>query len=348
MSSDALAHVFRCSPYRGTSAAHAVLVAIADTVSDVHGYRFWMAKDELADKARVSARNVGPALRQLEADGWIRREREATNRSPAVFRMVVDRAAPVVWEPRAARGDAASPQDARPREEPSEPARNVQEPAAGGGDAPSPQPETARGDAASPRGGCSVTSRGDAASPEPKRTQSNPTTPSATPAGVAGQEHPPDDPPDGEVDVDAERFEQHFWPVYPARNGRKVAKGRALVQWRKLNLDEQRRAVIGARHLAASGTLPKDAHRFLRRDTAGAFPFDDWQTPGDDGAGVVDLSERRVASARSRGRSLAAGIDDRAEALELIAREFGDEDPDLNAAAIDAYDAARQEAAADG
>lgn len=84
--------------------------------------------------------------------------------------------------------------------------------------------------------------------------------------------------PDGDVDEAAEQFEEHFWPTYPPRNGRKVEKGKALTQWRKLTLEERRRALIGARNLAASDTLPKDAHRFLRKDTAGEFPFDDWQT----------------------------------------------------------------------
>jgi hypothetical protein len=70
-----------------------------------------------------------------------------------------------------------------------------------------------------------------------------------------------------------------FWEIYPPTNGRKPEKGMAEVAWRKLTWDQRDRALIGARHLAASDHMPKYARRFLRRDTAGAFPFDDWQTP---------------------------------------------------------------------
>jgi hypothetical protein len=87
----------------------------------------------------------------------------------------------------------------------------------------------------------------------------------------------PADPSDDDV---VEQFEA-FWSVYPARNGRKVGKGNALIEWRKLTLDQRRRAFVGARHLAASDALPKDPERFLRRAKGGKgdYPFDDWQTP---------------------------------------------------------------------
>lgn len=82
---------------------------------------------------------------------------------------------------------------------------------------------------------------------------------------------------------DAERvddqFHTDFWPAYPPTNGRKPEKAKALQQWRKLTADQRQRAITGAHHLAASNHMPKYAHRFLRRDTAGEFPFDDWQTP---------------------------------------------------------------------
>lgn len=68
-----------------------------------------------------------------------------------------------------------------------------------------------------------------------------------------------------------------FWAVYPKRNGRKEGKGAALVEWRKLTLEQRRRAYIGARNLAQGDEYPKDAERFLRRDKAGEFIFDRWQ-----------------------------------------------------------------------
>lgn len=89
----------------------------------------------------------------------------------------------------------------------------------------------------------------------------------------------PDDAAD-EPDPVAETFEQ-FWKVYPPRKGRKDGKGNALIEWRKLTLEERRRAYRGAKHLAQSDQLPKDAERFLRRAKGGKgdFPFDDWQDP---------------------------------------------------------------------
>lgn len=70
------------------------------------------------------------------------------------------------------------------------------------------------------------------------------------------------------------RFDEHFWPVYPARDGKKVGKAKALAEWSKLSIEDQRAAVKGARNYAASGWRPKDAERWLRDRC-----FDEWQTP---------------------------------------------------------------------
>jgi hypothetical protein len=101
------------------------------------------------------------------------------------------------------------------------------------------------------------------------------------PTAVGGEdgESGADDPSGQDrTDEAAEQFEQ-WWSVYPARAGKKVGKAKSLNLWRRLTIDERRRAFVGARNLAASDQLPKDPERFLRRDTAGAFPFDDWQEP---------------------------------------------------------------------
>ena len=100
-----------------------------------------------------------------------------------------------------------------------------------------------------------------------------------SPDGDAAAETGADDAVGSNAPTDDDRFEEHFWPVYPPMpNGKKPEKGKALQQWRKLTIEQQRRAVLGARNLARADTIPKHAHRFLRRDTAGEFPFDDWQT----------------------------------------------------------------------
>lgn len=74
------------------------------------------------------------------------------------------------------------------------------------------------------------------------------------------------------------RFEEHFWPVYPPTNGVKRDKQSALREWCKLTVDEQRAAVVGARHKAqhfhATGEQPPYALRFLKRRD-----FLDFQAP---------------------------------------------------------------------
>jgi hypothetical protein len=102
--------------------------------------------------------------------------------------------------------------------------------------------------------------------------------PSPPGSGRDSGETDADDPlTDDASDEIARQFDEYFWPVYPSTNGRKPEKGKALTQWRKLAVEQRRRAVIGARNLARSDTVPKYAHRFLRKDTSGEFPFDDWQ-----------------------------------------------------------------------
>jgi hypothetical protein len=69
MSAEAMGWVFRHSPFRG--ACFAVHLAIADSVSDVHGNEFWMARANLAMKARLSGETVSAAVETLRGGGWI-------------------------------------------------------------------------------------------------------------------------------------------------------------------------------------------------------------------------------------------------------------------------------------
>jgi hypothetical protein len=82
---------------------------------------------------------------------------------------------------------------------------------------------------------------------------------------------------------------QTFWERYPARHGRKLAKGKAEDQWKKLKPAEREQAVFAARQYAqacARGeTLAKDAFRWLRDKS-----FEDWaqtatRVPTPNGAG---------------------------------------------------------------
>lgn len=106
--------------------------------------------------------------------------------------------------------------------------------------------------------------------------------PQALPQAPSPGESSPDD--DGDDGAESEELAildsfEKFWAIYPERDGKKLGRGNALVEWRKLTLDERRRAYIGAEYLSASGQRPKDAERFLRKTKGGDFPFDDWQTP---------------------------------------------------------------------
>lgn len=120
--------------------------------------------------------------------------------------------------------------------------------------------------------------------PEPQALPQAPSPGESSPPGDGeDDETGADDSPHDDAPDDAKkRFDEHFWPIYPKMpNGTKPEKGKALQQWRKLTVEEQRRAVRGAKHLAAADTIPKHAHRFLRK-TAGEFPFDDYQAPPTD------------------------------------------------------------------
>lgn len=94
-------------------------------------------------------------------------------------------------------------------------------------------------------------------------------------------------PSSTDVDPNDDQFDE-FWQAYPKRNGKKVGKGNARIEWRKLTPDQRERALTGAQNLAASDSYPKDPERFLRKAKGGKgdFPFDDWQTPAETSSNV--------------------------------------------------------------
>ena len=69
MSAEAMGYVFRHSPYKG--ATFAVHLAIADSVNDQNGNKFWMSLGKLADKARLARPTVSECVRQMIDDGWL-------------------------------------------------------------------------------------------------------------------------------------------------------------------------------------------------------------------------------------------------------------------------------------
>lgn len=98
----------------------------------------------------------------------------------------------------------------------------------------------------------------------------------------APAEVPSDEPPRQEplsTDVDKERGFDVFWAAYPARNGRKVGKAKAMTKWRSFALETKRQVYAATVHyaaaVAAGTTIAKDPERFL----AGRY-WEDWVEAG--------------------------------------------------------------------
>lgn len=108
------------------------------------------------------------------------------------------------------------------------------------------------------------------------------------------------------------QFDDHFWPAYPARNGRKIGKAEAFGQWEKLPIEDRRAALKGARIMAADvnagRTLPPDAHRWLRKRT-----WEDWQeptgaVPSPTRGGRQTMTEAHDVIAAARAAAVNAGL----------------------------------------
>lgn len=78
--------------------------------------------------------------------------------------------------------------------------------------------------------------------------------------------------------VDPDDGFQHFWDVWPKRNGKKLAKEKARRAWTNLTVPERRAAWQGAKHYAAASNAgmagAKDAFRWLQ-----GREWPDWQDP---------------------------------------------------------------------
>lgn len=78
MSAEAVGWVFRHSPYKGS--LFQVHLAVADSVNDQNGNKFWLSQGNLAKKTRLTRKAAGAALGTLVADGYLR-ELRATSTS---------------------------------------------------------------------------------------------------------------------------------------------------------------------------------------------------------------------------------------------------------------------------
>lgn len=290
MSAEAMGHAFRCSPYEGATAAHAVLLAIADTVNDTYGNRLFAGQTEIAAKARVSQRRVGGALRQLEADGWLRKLKNATATEPAEYEFVIDHGRPTKYEPRSARrpDTASTPDTASPPDAPSTP------------DAASP-PDTASTHPLTQR-----PVRGDAASTEPKGTQGGTQEGSATPRPVAAScDLVRLESADGEYVIavdprDPDRSFDKLWDRYPrhpktSRLGGGGDRRLALDRWRALPIKARAEALTRvdwyAADCVAAGRQPQQLEVWIRRRR-----WESIDSPPAQGADGLDEFELAVAS----------------------------------------------------
>lgn len=81
MSGKATGDAFDRSPLTGQE--FTVHLAIADAVGDLYEYRFWMKRENLAKKARVSRATVDRAIRELVATSWLEVVEEGGGRGKA-------------------------------------------------------------------------------------------------------------------------------------------------------------------------------------------------------------------------------------------------------------------------
>lgn len=119
------------------------------------------------------------------------------------------------------------------------------------------------------------------------------------------------------------QFEDYFWPAYPARDGRKIGKAKALEQWRRLTIEDRRGALRAARIMAAADARPPDAFRWLRDRT-----WEDWLVPPDPTAiparrrGQQTLGEKTDIIIRGTQLAADAGLIDDDEPRQESLREL--------------------------
>jgi hypothetical protein len=238
MSAEAMGWVYRHSPYKG--AKFSVHLAVADSVNDHFRNEFWMEQGKLGLKARMRRQAVNESLRELEADGFIRDLGAVEGlRGVRRFRFLFPRV-PVVYESRWVDPDA--------------PVRSADT----SDDAP-----VRSADTTCPPGGHEPVRSADT---DPnKEPQENPT-----------EEIPPTPLQSEVVSEEPDEFD-NFWEQYPRRHGKKLGRGDALKQWKRLKPSEIPAVIAGVRHYAdacARGLMAKDAFRWLRDRC-----WEDWQEP---------------------------------------------------------------------
>jgi hypothetical protein len=300
LSSDAIGHVWRYSPYRGS--ALAVHLAIADSANDQNSNEIWMSMAKLALKARVERRTAGRTVDRLVQEGWLRVLEERvgqTTRYEFVFA-----GSDVVFESRGKRDDPGSA-----------------DPGHGNPGSTDPGCGDPGGGSLEPGGvGPGDPGGGSVRPTNPRRTQEI-TQADQTPLSPAAAVDP--------LATDPLRGFQEFWDIYPARNGKKLRQGFCADKWRLLNLADRRAAWRGARNYRAAcdaglqGAM--DPERFLA-----AQRWNDWQEPATPGPGLRQgrpdpldpVREAMARDPRMRTANTPAEVADRLDAIQAQTREL--------------------------
>lgn len=246
----------------GSPTRKLVLYAIADRVKDGE-WVTWAGQEALAQDTELSPRSVRTILRDLERMGVIERSKR---RRPDGYRTSDAIRLNVEWEPTSPAGDspeAVSPEGDAGCSDQDIPADSHRQEFPG---KEFPRKSTSTSPANERQSYRQELPRGDGKL-EP---EVEPET--APPALVLVPELPSADA------VATERFEEHFWPTYPKRNGKRLGKARSLTEWKRLTVPEQRAAVLAARNYAAACTagltMAKDPERWLRQRC-----WPEWEEP---------------------------------------------------------------------
>lgn len=252
MSVQWLAWVFEAAEVSGTQ--RLVLLSLANHADD--SGVCWPSLNTVAREARVSRRRAEDAVRGLVAAGFVERE---VNAAPvarhAGYRSNLYR---LVRSAGTSAHDVTGP------------------PQSSGPDTERPPVSSGPDETGPPHTSYSGVDDSDQ-QPPPNRPPKPSVEPSVEPSAPAAaapsllDEASPEattDPEPSARDIAEQRFETHFWSIWPRRHGRKVNKGKALAQWLRLSVAHQRDAVKGARvyeaHCRTTKTFPKDADRWLR------------------------------------------------------------------------------------
>ncbi len=70
-----------------------------------------------------------------------------------------------------------------------------------------------------------------------------------------------------------------FWKSYPMRNGKRLSRSKAFIEWKKIPVSRQEALERAVASYSSSGQMPMDAFRWLRKNPkTGDSPWEEWVT----------------------------------------------------------------------